>query len=112
MTEMKMVFSQKLDIDPDEFVAVWNDTPECRDIAEAQLTHPATTQFADPSILGAVVEFVASTGSVQFATGAIAGGILHDTLKAGVKICLAKMKTKITALKALRSHFNLRFGVL
>ena len=76
------------------------------------MTHPATTQFAVPSILGAVVEFVASTGSLEFATGAIAAGILHDTLKAGVKICLAKMKTKITALKALRSHFSLRFGVL
>ncbi len=99
MTEMKMVFSQKLEIDPAEFIAVWNDTPECRDIAEAQLTQPATTQFADPSILGAIVEFVASTGSVEFTTGAIAGGILHDSLKAGVKICLAKMKTKITALK-------------
>ena len=99
MTEMKMVFSQKLDIDPAEFIAVWNDTAECRDIAEAQLTQPATTQFADPSILGIVVEFVASTGSVEFAAGAIAGGVLHDGLKAAIKICLTKMKAKITALK-------------
>jgi hypothetical protein len=37
MNEMKMIFSQQLEIDPAEFIAVWNDTPECREIAEAQI---------------------------------------------------------------------------
>jgi len=99
MNEMKVIFSQKLEIDPAEFVATWNSTPECRDIAEARLNHPATTQFAEPSILGSVVEFVTSTGIVEFASGAIAGGVLHDSVKASVKICVTKIHNKITALK-------------
>ncbi len=40
MNETKIIFSEKLDIDPAEFVTVWNDTPECRDIAEARLLIP------------------------------------------------------------------------
>lgn len=47
MNEIKVVFSPKLDIDPAEFIALWNDTPECREIAEAQLSQQTRTQFAD-----------------------------------------------------------------
>jgi len=87
---MKVIFSKKLDIDPTEFVSVWNNTPECRDIAEAQLSQLAKTQFADPSLLINVVEFAA---------GAIAGGVLHDSVKAGVVICVTKIKNKVIAIK-------------
>ena len=90
MNETKIIFSEKLDIEPNEFVTVWNDTPECRDIAEARLNQAAKTQFADPSMLAGIVEFVA---------GAIAGGVLHDSVKAGVEICMTKIKNKVTALK-------------
>jgi hypothetical protein len=86
---MKVIFSKKLDIDPTEFVSVWNSTPECRDIAEAQLSQLAKTQFADPSILGVV----------EFAAGAIAGGVLHDSVKAAVVICVTKIKNKVIAIK-------------
>ena len=47
MNEIKVVFSPKLDINPAEFIALWNDTPECREIAEAQLSQQTRTQFAD-----------------------------------------------------------------
>jgi hypothetical protein len=82
MDEIKIVFSQKLNIEPTEFVAVWNDTPECRDIAKAQLVQLAKTQYADP------VSVAIGFGS------AIASGILYD----GVKICVSKMKKKIIPL--------------
>ena len=99
MRETKIIFSQKLGIEAAEFVAVWNNTHECRDIAEARLAQPAKTQFVEPSILGAVVEFVVGASAVEFAAGAIAGGVLHDSVKAGVKICVAKMKKTVVALK-------------
>jgi len=99
MNEIKIVFSQKLEIDPTEFVATWNNTPECRDIAEAQLTQPAKTQFADPSIMVEVVKFMVNIDTAEFAAGAIAGGALHDGFKAGVGMCVAKVKNKITSLK-------------
>ena len=84
MNEIKVVFSQKLDIEPAEFVAVWNDTPECREIVEAQLSQQTKTQFADP--LSAAVGFVG---------GAIAGGALYD----GVKVVVFKINKKIKNLK-------------
>jgi hypothetical protein len=98
MNEAKIIFSEKLAIDPNEFVTVWNDTPECRDIAEARLNQAAKTQFADPSLLAGIIEFVTGTG-VEFAAGAIAGGVLHDGVKAAVEICMTKMKNKVIALK-------------
>jgi hypothetical protein len=57
MNEIKVVFSPKLDIDPTEFIAVWNDTPECREIAEAQLSQQTRTQFADVSLLAIILSF-------------------------------------------------------
>jgi hypothetical protein len=57
MNEIKVVFSPKLDIDPAEFIAVWNDTPECREIAEAQLSQQTRTQFADVSLLAIILSF-------------------------------------------------------
>jgi len=98
MNEAKIIFSEKLDIDPAEFVAIWNDTPECREIAEARLNQAAKTQFADPSMLAGIIEFVAGIDG-EFAAGAIAGGVLHDSVKAGIKICLAKIKKTVTAFK-------------
>jgi len=47
MNEIKVVFSPKLDIDPAEFIALWNETAECREVAEAQLSQQARTQFSD-----------------------------------------------------------------
>jgi len=57
MNEIKVVFSQKLDIDPAEFIALWNDTPECREIAVAQLSQQARTQFAKTSLLTIILTF-------------------------------------------------------
>lgn len=57
MNEIKVVFSPKLDIDPAEFIAVWNDTPEYREIAEAQLSQQTRTQFADVSLLAIILSF-------------------------------------------------------
>lgn len=89
MNEIKVVFSQKLNIDPTEFAAVWNNTPECREIAEAQLIQQTKTQFADP--LSAAVGFV---------VGAIAGGVLYDAVKAVVfKINKEIKKLELKAVK-------------
>jgi hypothetical protein len=46
MRKTKIVFSKELDIDPNEFVAIWNNTPESREVAEAELSQPDKTQFA------------------------------------------------------------------
>jgi len=83
MDEIKIVFSQKLNIEPAEFVAIWNDTPECRDIAKAQLVQLAKTQYADPVSV-----------AIGFFTGAVVSGMLYD----GIKICVSKMKKKIIPL--------------
>jgi hypothetical protein len=90
MSKTKIVFSKELSIDPNEFVTLWNNTPECRDIAEARLSQLAKTQFADPSLLA---------GAIEFTAGAIAGGILHDSVKGGIKICIAKIKETVIAIK-------------
>ena len=87
MDEIKIVFSQKLNIEPAEFIAVWNDTPECHDIAKARIVELAKTQYADP--VSIAIELVGVAGS------AIAGGILYDS----VKICVSKIKKKSVALK-------------
>ena len=83
MDEIKIVFSQKLNIEPAEFIAVWNDTPECRDIAKARLVQLANRQYADP------VSIAIGFGS------AIASGMLYD----GIKICVSKIKDKAISLK-------------
>ena len=38
MRKTKIVFSKELDIEPNEFVAIWNNTPESREVAEAELS--------------------------------------------------------------------------
>jgi hypothetical protein len=92
MSEIKIVFSPELDIDSAEFMALWNDTPECRKIGQAQLAQQAQTQYIDPSFLA---QFV----SIEFVTGAILGGMLHDIVKEGISQCVSNIKKGIMALK-------------
>ena len=91
MNEIKVVFSPELDIELAKFIEIWNNTPEYRQIAQAQLSKSTQTQYViDPASLVDLVDFI---------MGAVAGGVLHDSLKKGIKLCLAKIQPKITNLQ-------------
>ena len=43
--EYKVVFSPEMDVNPKDFAEVWNNTPECREIAKAEASKVQDTQF-------------------------------------------------------------------
>jgi len=83
MNEIKVIFSRELEIDLAEFIEVWNNTPECREIAQAQLTQQARTQFA-----------VVPPEVVEFLFGAVVGGAFYEILRQGIDLCISKLKSK------------------
>ncbi len=54
MTDYKIRLSPDLDINTADFVTAWNDTPNCREVAEAQLETSAAVDY-DPLLAGAAV---------------------------------------------------------
>jgi hypothetical protein len=54
MTDYQMTLSPDLEIDAAEFVTAWNDTPNCREVAEAQLETSAAVDY-DPLFAGVAV---------------------------------------------------------
>jgi hypothetical protein len=73
MTDYKIALSPDLEINAADFVTVWNDTPNCREVAAAQMKTSATVDY-DPLLAGAAV-FLSGI-AVGMATNA-----LYDMLK-------------------------------
>jgi hypothetical protein len=68
-----------LALDLSDFIAAWNDTPECRTLAEAQLTTQPPQGFPlDPQL---VQQGLILLTGVASATGALALDALKDAVK-------------------------------
>jgi hypothetical protein len=76
-----VVIHPDLEIPAAEFCAAWNEIPECRAAAEAQVRAGAPTQYMEPATLGTVL--------VAGATWA-ASHLVWDLVKHGVERALAK----------------------
>ncbi|MFC1835831.1 hypothetical protein ACFL2Q_14100 [Thermodesulfobacteriota bacterium] len=88
-----IAFAPDLQVDSEEFVAAWNDTPECRALADARLIHHPPQDFPlDPELVQQGI--VLLTG----AAGVVAGVIL-DTLKTVLKEKLTEFLKKKSAAK-------------
>jgi hypothetical protein len=68
-----------LGLSPQEFIQAWNDTPDCRQAAQASLSRPPGGSY-DPTLL---VPLLAIAGDLMVG---IAGAILYDL----IKLALAK----------------------
>jgi hypothetical protein len=82
-----IAFAPNLNVNSQDFVATWNNTPECRDLAEARLIPQAPQGFPlDP-------QFVQQ--GLVLLTGVV-GGLVLDALKDVIKDRLVKyLKQKL-----------------
>ena len=67
--DTQLALAPDLDLTPADFVAAWNETPECRAVAEARVEAAAGTQY-DPLTAAAVVAVLGSI-AVNVASNAI-----------------------------------------
>ncbi len=72
--DYQVALAPDLDLTPAGFVAAWNETPECRAVAEARIEAAAGAQY-DPLTLAAVV---AVLGSVAIN---VASNVIYDLIK-------------------------------
>ena len=80
-----VALSPDLEISESEFVASWNESPECADVAVAEMKEAAQESFAiDPALLGEGLIYLAGAG------GAIAASVLKDLIKDFIERKLAK----------------------
>jgi hypothetical protein len=59
-----IVFSPKLDINPEDFADAWNEIPECREAAEARLSE--TRRFDLNLTAGVVTVLLGMVGSASY----------------------------------------------
>ncbi|MGH7492896.1 MAG: hypothetical protein ACREOO_10935 [bacterium] len=84
----------ELRISPDDFVAAWNETPECREAAIAHKAEPRTrTRSFDPSSL---TPALAVLGTVAAGVGTNA---LYDLIKQALTRKGVKKQTEITQIE-------------
>jgi hypothetical protein len=57
--EYKVVFSPEMDVNPKDFAEIWNNTPECREIAKAEASKVQDTQF-DMGVTAVILSIVTS----------------------------------------------------
>lgn len=89
-----IAFSPDLHLDPQDWIAFWNDAPESRALAEARLVPLATKGFPlDPQMI--------QQGLVLLAN--VAGGIALDALKDAVRDRLTEyFKQKLSPKPSIR----------
>ena len=90
--EYHIALSPELDVEPADLVAAWNETPECRAVAQARLSRPASAQF-DPTVMSAVLTVVSGIA------GGIAGNILYDMIKERLAAQGVQKRTEIVAME-------------
>lgn len=92
-----VAFAPDLDLDSQDFIAAWNDTPECRALAEAQLiTHPPQGFPLDPHL--AQQGLVLLTGAAG-AAGALAIDALKDVVKDKLTTYLTQKLSRKPSIK-------------
>jgi hypothetical protein len=72
--EYQIALSPELDVEPENLVDAWNETPECRAVAQARLSQPSSAQY-DPTVLSVVLTVFSGIA------GGIASNILYDMIK-------------------------------
>jgi len=73
--EYKVVFSPEMDVNPKDFAEIWNNTPECREIAKAEASKVQGTQF-DMGITAVILIGIGTS---------IVGTALYDLIKKAFK---------------------------
>ena len=89
--DYQIALSPDLDLSSDDFIAAWNDTPECRDVAEARLAEPTSVQ-CDPFAAAAVAVL---SGVVI----GVAANALYDLIKKALTKKGVTKQTEITQLE-------------
>jgi hypothetical protein len=79
--DYEIALSPDLGLNPADYVATWNETAECRSVAEASLS-PSTSTHYDPFLLGAIA--MLSSVGLGVATNAIYDLIKQVFVKHGV----------------------------
>jgi len=96
MTDYQIRFDPRLEINPADFVAAWNNSPDCKTVAEAQTDSSAAVDF-DSSALKALTLL-----------GGIAIGVttntVYDLIKSTV-INLPTVQKTLTQTLPVRSEF-------
>lgn len=83
--EYRIAVAPELQISPAEFTAAWNDAPECRQMAQAELLEASPKGFAlDPELFKTGLTLLAG-----FA-GSIAVDVVKDLIKERLKKLLEK----------------------
>ncbi|MDP6453049.1 MAG: hypothetical protein QF898_07050 [SAR202 cluster bacterium] len=79
--EYRVVLAPQIEISADDFSQEWNQTPECREVAEARIDETNTRQY-DPTL--GVITVLASVG-VSVASAALYDLIKSTLFKRGVR---------------------------
>jgi len=74
MNDSKIIFSPDLEINAADFVSAWNETPNCCEVAKAQLETSAAVDY-DPLLASAAAVFISGV-AVGMTTNA-----LYDMIK-------------------------------
>ncbi len=89
--DYQITFAPDLALNPSDFVAAWNNTPQCRDVAEARLGASTSAQF-DPDLIAGGVAVLSS-----LALG-VASNALYDLIKQALVRQGVRKRTEITRL--------------
>ena len=87
-----IALSPELDLSPEKFAAAWNETPECRDLAQARLSQTQGAQFYGTLLT------VTLTVLGSLALGA-AGNALYDLIKETLMRQGVRKRTEIVHLE-------------
>jgi hypothetical protein len=73
--EYQLVLSPKLEMNPADFVAAWNDDPDAHAAAEARLSDASSKSLGDITAMSLAIDFVLGVTSGMTASG------LYDLIK-------------------------------
>jgi hypothetical protein len=81
--DYQIILPPDLGLSPNDFVVTWNETPECRDVAQARLAESTSAQY-DPTLLTGAVAVLGSV-ALGLATNALYDLIKQVLVKQGIR---------------------------
>ena len=92
-----VALSPDLDVNAPDLVTLWNDTPECRTLAEAQVSIQPPQGFSlDPAMVQRGIIVLTAVGGM---VGGLALDALKDTVKEKLTAYLEKMLSRKPSIK-------------
>jgi hypothetical protein len=81
--DYQIALSPELGLSPEDFVAGWNETPECNAVAVAHMEEAASTQY-DPLLIGGAAAVLGGV-AINLASNALYDLIKSVLVKRGVR---------------------------